>query len=73
MDENYGMMRAPKSAMASLVARSLFSLGTNIPIRTSVALGLAWAISAKKQPPMINRRTVIATSSFLIYKFEFQN
>jgi len=63
---NYGMMRAPKRAMASEVAPFRFNLGTNIPVRISFGLGLACISTAKKQPPTIITSIPMTTSSFLI-------
>ena len=62
------MMRAPKRAMASLVARGPFNLGTNMPVKISSALGLACTITVKKQQPSTITSKPITPSSFLIYQ-----
>lgn len=67
---NYGMMRAPRRAMESLVALALLNLGRNIPLAISFTLGFACTITEQKQPPTTSTSIPIAISNFLIYTLQ---
>jgi hypothetical protein len=59
----YGMIRAPRRAMASAVAPGPLSPGIKSPLMTSTAGGLTKLISPKKHAAMTNTNTVIKNSS----------
>ena len=60
----YGMIRAPRRAIASPVAPAPLSLGMKSPLRTSTAGGFTKLISPKKHAAMTNTSIEIRNSSF---------